>query len=113
MKLVYVVTWLLVQTFWGACPQTPDPYGRFSMSVTADFCPWADTTAHRAEFSTRAEVDTFIAHAPRPLAYPEGGFVFDNDVAHCTNFKVDSTWVDTTWGGAGWVPEAARMEKKP
>ena len=111
MKLIYIVTWLTIETFYGPCPKPESPYGFTSTEFQwrASACAYRDTTAHGRQFYTRAEADTFITRAPRPDPPATPYWDRHNADAYCTGWQIDSVMVDT---GNVFIPRTYLIDRK-
>ena len=94
MKWIYVLTWITVEVWSGSPPPAVSEYGITSQFINAVAIYYSDSTAHRRTFDTRADADTFRAHAPGPLASMSWMS------SHTTAWHLDSVLVDTAmpWG---------------
>ena len=109
MKLIYIVTWLLVQSIPEIHWQEPKygDYGETAVFPIAAVFDHNDTTAHAAAFNTRAEADSFIALAPKPFRNGYGWLL--DDSAECLNLALDSVMVDT---GNVFIPRTYLIDRK-
>ena len=86
MKWIYVLTWIAVDVWSGSPQPSVSEYGITSQFINAVAIYYSDSTAHSRTFDTRAEADTFRAHAPGPLSWMS---------SHTTAWHLDSVLVHT------------------